>query len=197
MTEELPPPPAGNNPKWMTAYPTFNQRLFAGVLDVGLLFFLLQDLFYYIGRLLYRDATPLQRDGEPPEIALRHVGERFFNPDFFIPWLLNNVVQVGMIGILIIGCWISFQTTPGKWILGMKLADSETYEAPTLGQCIRRYLGYLVSLPVVFAGLIAMNFNHRKRAWHDLIGGTVVIYFREPNPFKYFWGRYKAWEKEL
>jgi uncharacterized RDD family membrane protein YckC len=56
-----------------------------------------------------------------------------------------------------------------------RVVDAVTGKAPTIGQCIGRYLGYIVSTVPLGLGLIWVAFDARKQGWHDKLAGTVVI----------------------
>ena len=85
-----------------------------------------------------------------------------------------------MVIILAFACWIYFQTTPGKYILGLKIVDQETLQKPTTKQLIIRAISVLLSVITLGIGYLALIFDKRKRTWHDRIAGTMVI-----NPKKY------------
>ncbi len=39
----------------------------------------------------------------------------------------------------------------------------------------KRFVGLLVSFACLYAGVIWVAFEERKRGWHDMFGGTVVV----------------------
>ncbi|MGA7985503.1 MAG: RDD family protein [Burkholderiales bacterium] len=39
-----------------------------------------------------------------------------------------------------------------------------------------RFLGYFVSIVPLGLGFLWIAFDRKKRGWHDLIAGTVVVY---------------------
>jgi uncharacterized RDD family membrane protein YckC len=47
--------------------------------------------------------------------------------------------------------------------------------APTTGQCIRRALGFILSLATLGLGLLYALFDAEGRAAHDHLSGTIVI----------------------
>lgn len=73
-------------------------------------------------------------------------------------------------------CWMRFLGTPGKLILNTQIVDAKTLGPLTIGQSVLRYLGYFVSLFVCFIGFIWVGIDPKKRGFHDLIAGSVVIY---------------------
>jgi uncharacterized RDD family membrane protein YckC len=68
-----------------------------------------------------------------------------------------------------------FKATPGKMAVGCEIVNAKTGEKLGIGRSIVRYLGYFVSTLPLGLGFLWVVFNKRKRGWHDLIAGTVVI----------------------
>ena len=87
--------------------------------------------------------------------------------DFFISYIFPAMV--------IILFWIIKQTTPGKMVFSAKIVDAKTGHPPSVGQCIGRYLSYLLSAIPFFAGMVWVAFDGRKQGWHDKLAGTVVV----------------------
>ena len=89
-------------------------------------------------------------------------------------------VQLGpvMAPLLVVGFWIAKAATPGKMILGLRIIDSRTGSAPSVWQCIGRYLMAVVSIACAGIGYLWIAIDARKQAWHDKIVGTVVIHAR-------------------
>ena len=92
---------------------------------------------------------------------------------------VNSVVDVVMSYVFptvaVIWLWHRFGSTPGKMLFGARIVDATTGDAPSTGQLVGRYFGYLVSSLPLGAGLIWVAFDARKQAWHDKLAGTVVI----------------------
>jgi uncharacterized RDD family membrane protein YckC len=86
-------------------------------------------------------------------------------------------VQLGpiMAPLLVIGFWIAKAATPGKMILGLRIIDSRTGRAPSVWQCVGRYVIALVSVACAGLGYFWIPLDARKQAWHDKVVGTVVI----------------------
>jgi uncharacterized RDD family membrane protein YckC len=66
--------------------------------------------------------------------------------------------------------------TPGKKMLGIHVVDAKTYKEMTNKQAIIRYIGYIVSTIPLAMGFVMVGFRKDKRALHDLLADTVVIY---------------------
>jgi uncharacterized RDD family membrane protein YckC len=71
--------------------------------------------------------------------------------------------------------WTGNGRTPGMWLLGVQVVGQEGSRAGT-----RRGLVRTVAFPLSFIllglGFISILFEHDRRALHDLIAGTAVIY---------------------
>ncbi len=66
--------------------------------------------------------------------------------------------------------------TPGKRLLGIHVVDAKSLGEINNKQAIIRYIGYIVSsLPLGF-GFLMVAFHKEKRALHDILADTVVIY---------------------
>ena len=77
--------------------------------------------------------------------------------------------------VLVIALWSTRNTTPGKMAIGAKIVDAKTGKAPSLGQYIGRYAGYFLAFLPLGLGLLWVGFDRKKRGWHDMLSGTVVV----------------------
>src|SRR5437868_13053022 len=59
-------------------------------------------------------------------------------PAYYLTWY-------GLPAIVVIAFWSARHATPGKMLIGAKIVDAHTGEAPSLKQHIIRYLGYFIS----------------------------------------------------
>jgi len=94
--------------------------------------------------------------------------------DFFISWVLPAVA--------IIWLWVENGQTPGKMAIGARVVDAATGRNLTIGQAALRYVGYFVSMVVIFLGYIWVGLDPKKQGWHDHLAGTVVIRKRDRRP---------------
>ena len=108
---------------------------------------------------------------------------------------LIDVSLLGIVGIVLssalgavgqaIGVLIFIAYFTGLWRLkgqtiGMMLVDLHVVRNAdggriTWGNAALRFVGLLVGFACVYIGVIWVAFDSRKRAWHDRIGGTVVV----------------------
>ena len=68
--------------------------------------------------------------------------------------------------------------TPGKKFVHIKIVDAKSFKDITNKQAITRSLGYIPSM-FFFIGFLMVAFRKDKRALHDLLAGTAVIYDEE------------------
>ena len=83
----------------------------------------------------------------------------------------------GLVLLLTLLFWKKFEgTTPGKKYVGIKIVDAKTLQNISTKQAITRSFGYIVSAIPFFVGFLFPLFRADKRALHDMIADTVVIY---------------------
>lgn len=71
--------------------------------------------------------------------------------------------------------WFWRQATPGKMAISARIVDAKTGLPPSRGQLVGRYCAYYLSLLPLGLGMLWVAFDSKKRGWHDLLAGTVVI----------------------
>jgi uncharacterized RDD family membrane protein YckC len=71
--------------------------------------------------------------------------------------------------------WQKSGQTPGMKLMGVKVVRDADGGPIGWGPAILRLIGYYVSAAVFYIGYIWIFIDKRKRGWHDLIAGTVVI----------------------
>jgi uncharacterized RDD family membrane protein YckC len=88
--------------------------------------------------------------------------------------LFDFLVQGLLPALAVIVFWRYRGATPGKMLISARIADAETFGAPSTGKLIGRYFAYIVSC-IFMLGFIWIAFDKRKQGWHDKLAGTVVI----------------------
>ena len=71
--------------------------------------------------------------------------------------------------------WARSGQTPGMKMMSIRVVRDRDGGPVTGGQAILRLIGYWVSGFVFYLGYIWIFIDKRKRGWHDLIAGTVVV----------------------
>jgi uncharacterized RDD family membrane protein YckC len=102
-------------------------------------------------------------------------------PDIAVS-VLPMVFATRFLGFVLSGAyfawfWIQYGATPGKMAFGLKVVNPDG--APlSIGQAIGRYLGMLLSGLIIGIGFIMAGFDDQKRALHDRLVNTRVIYMK-------------------
>jgi uncharacterized RDD family membrane protein YckC len=71
--------------------------------------------------------------------------------------------------------WSRDGATPGMKMMGLLLVRDQDGGPIGGGQAILRLVGYAVSGMVFYLGYVWILVDKRRRGWHDLIAGTVMI----------------------
>jgi uncharacterized RDD family membrane protein YckC len=66
--------------------------------------------------------------------------------------------------------------TPGKHLVGITVVDAKSFGEITNAQAVIRTIGYIASTLMLLMGFLMVAFREDKRALHDLMAGTAVIY---------------------
>lgn len=93
-----------------------------------------------------------------------------------LPLLQQMLMQNAVLLLVYVFFWVKFFATPAKLILGLQIVDANTLGALSIARSIVRYLGYFVALLPFGLGFIWVGLDAKKRGFHDLMAGSVVIY---------------------
>lgn len=86
--------------------------------------------------------------------------------------LFNYLLPLAIVLIF----WFYRSATPGKMLLKAKIVDEDSLGKPQAWQWVVRYLGYYVSMLVLFMGFFWVGWDPRKQGFHDKLARTVVVY---------------------
>lgn len=90
------------------------------------------------------------------------------------------IVVVG-IGYYLVG-WTLVGQTVGKFVMGVRVVNVQG-EPISMRAAIVRYFGYYLSALAFFFGFLWSLVDDERRAWHDHLARTMVIYaWPEPKP---------------
>jgi uncharacterized RDD family membrane protein YckC len=89
-----------------------------------------------------------------------------------VGWIALPFVAIGYMPYL----WWKRGATFGQSALGLRVVREVDGGPIDGGQAAIRFIGIIVSAWVLYIGLIWVAFEPRKRGWHDMMAGTVVIY---------------------
>jgi uncharacterized RDD family membrane protein YckC len=71
--------------------------------------------------------------------------------------------------------WVRSGRTPGMRLFHLRVVRDRDGGPISWGTALLRLIGYWVSAFVFYIGFVWILFDERRRGWHDLIAGTVVI----------------------
>lgn len=142
--------------------------------------------------LLFLPVTIFNLFFMPTEFDAEAMAE-FYSPtgllNTYILWPLAYAVSFLVVEALVIA---QFGTTPGKWIMGIRLCDSEDGENPSLMTSLQRSFwsmlrgqGMTIQVLWVIAGILAYNrlTKHGATSWDE--GAGVVYQTTSVNPLNW------------
>ncbi len=77
-----------------------------------------------------------------------------------------------------VGLWVFAGQTPGKALMGVRVISVDGGRI-TIRQALIRLGGYWLSAVILFLGYLRVLVDERRRALHDKLAGTLVIYSRD------------------
>ncbi len=91
-----------------------------------------------------------------------------------------SVAVMALIGVAIIvgypvGFWVLFGQTPGKLLLGVRIARRDG-QPMTIRRALLRYVGYWISLIPLGLGFWWVLVDDQRQCWHDKLARTDVVY---------------------
>jgi uncharacterized RDD family membrane protein YckC len=89
-----------------------------------------------------------------------------------------NAVSTLLGLVYFIGFWAWRGQTPGMIPFRLRVIRASDGSKPDWVVGLLRYVGLIISLVVLFIGVIWAAFDSRKQGWHDKIAGTLVV--RDP-----------------
>ncbi len=143
-------------------------------------------------------AGPVEPVGPAPGVAYGGAGERLlaYIIDGLLVFVANIVLAiVGVLMIIVMPVvgllfflalfvvdiayfpyfWKTRGQTPGMRQFQLYVVRDRDGGPITSGQAVLRLIGYWIDGVVFYLGFIWILIDSRKRGWHDLIAGTVVI----------------------
>lgn len=79
-------------------------------------------------------------------------------------------------GLYLVIFWRISGQTPGKWLMGLKVVSVDGRRL-SIARASLRFVGYLASALPFYAGFLWI-LGPERRAWHDRLARTQVIYVR-------------------
>jgi uncharacterized RDD family membrane protein YckC/DNA-binding transcriptional regulator YdaS (Cro superfamily) len=90
--------------------------------------------------------------------------------------IVLGVLGVLLAGAIIVAFWSLVGQTPGMRFLAIRVTDEGGGGHIAPRTAIRRLLGVIVSLVPLGLGFLAILRDPKRRAWHDRMTGTEVVY---------------------
>ena len=69
----------------------------------------------------------------------------------------------------------AISTTPGKWVLRLRVVDARSGERLRPAQAVFRSFAYVISALPLCLGFLAIGWHPRKQGWHDRLARTAVV----------------------
>ncbi|MGE5397731.1 MAG: RDD family protein [Chitinophagales bacterium] len=127
---------------------------------------LIDGFFLKISTAIIGVIAGIAIDGSPDSTWMPNNSEDFTPFDLItlvIYWLYFTLMESS-----------TFQATPGKMALGIKVTDLEGNQI-SFARANGRYWSKLISTIILLIGYIMAGFTEKKQALHDLIAKTLVI----------------------
>ncbi|MCX7981521.1 MAG: RDD family protein [Syntrophales bacterium] len=145
-------------------YGGFGRRFIAGIIDQLILFLI---FLVYLAVILVAGWAGLQAVpfDMSPEMLMKYGADIFSLFHFWclLTWLAYFTCFHGWVG-----------KTPGKMLLGIKVSLVSGRELG-ISVSFLRTAGYFLSAVFFFLGFFWIIVDRKKRGWHDLIAGTIVV----------------------
>ena len=74
-----------------------------------------------------------------------------------------------------VGFWTLTGQTPGMAVLGLRVLRADGGKVGLL-VAMKRFMGFMLSVSTLGIGFLMVLVTERRRALHDLLAGTVVVY---------------------
>lgn len=113
-------------------------------------------------------------------VQIERIFETFLPTDLSLGGAYVFAIPV-IIGAYYVGLWALTGATIGKWLIGLRIVGADG-SPPTIGRSLIRFIGYGLSAIVFFLGYIWVLFDDERRAWHDELAGTWVVYDFQRRP---------------
>lgn len=183
--------PFGLSPKRQHEGPHYADiytRAMAAGIDMGILFYTMNDAFQIVSAKIFAGTDVAMFQNIQAGIPLGELLRRMWESHFLMLWLINSVFQLTIMGMVVVACQVLFATTPGKWIMGIKIVRAKTLEPIAAWRYMLRLMAYAVAILPAMIGIFWISFNREHRGWHDFIAGTAVLNMRPPG---WYWGKVK------
>jgi len=161
-------------------YAGFNRRMLAATIDSVLLLFFVPVIESVFNALYGPMPVPIEelvlrlRD-VPQEAQMSVFLQAAAETGALRHWLVHGFWQFMVAASLSGFCWHYWAATPGKMLVGIRIADAATEGPVSTRQIILRLFGYIVSTVPLCIGFFWIGLDKRRQSWHDKLAHTVVL----------------------
>ena len=149
---------------WIRFVASFLDTLFLA-LPVGIMIYFLSDGAWF-DFAQYQQNLQMAMSANPN--ALQN------QPQTSLQWELLFELTVLVVTMVFWKQWRG--ATPGKKFVHIKVVDAKSFGEIDNKQALTRSLGYIPSTFLLGIGFLMVAFRKDKRALHDLLAGTAVVY---------------------
>ena len=150
-------------------------RCVAGAIDLTCIYFLFNSIFQSLTGRIYSHTNVALLANTKSGASYLQIAQSLWESGFVKLWLVNAAFQLLLIGSFLIACQTLFRSTPGKWVMGLKILRAKTLQPIPTWRYILRYIAYIPATVFFMIGILWITFNKERRGLHDYIAGTVVI----------------------
>ncbi len=151
-------------------------RTVAACIDLGILALILSDAFRLMTAATYRSVDRGMFEQAMQSNSASEGIHLLIQSNALHVMAVNSALQLFMIGIVLISVQWLWGTTPGKWLMDLRVKHAVTHEPPSRLQIVLRFLAYIPACAPLMLGVLWASFNKKRRGWHDYIARTVVIH---------------------
>lgn len=160
---------------------SFNARMAASIIDLGLLLLMLMPLSSLLSFVIFGEdainSVLKEVAGTNGVTDADALYKKLAEKHFFSRYIILNLITLGFTMVYCLVFWIKCDASPGKWLLGLRIVDVKTGMSPSVKQYIVRMLSYFLSALPLMIGFMMINYTKTHQGLHDRIAGTYVIHF--------------------
>src|SRR5438094_2995464 len=97
------------------------------------------------------------------------------HPQTIEPSIVGPSAVLSLLYFSLFWSWMGGGQTVGMRFLGLQVVGTDG-QPIGYGTALIRWLGLVVSLSLLFVGVIWVAFDPKKQGWHDRLANTYVIY---------------------
>jgi len=153
-------------------YAGFWIRFLASFLDTLFLALPVAIIIYFLSDGNWFDFTQYQQNIQMAMSGNTHALDT--QPKTSLKWELLFELAVLFVTLIFWKKWRG--ATPGKKYVHIKIVDAKTFEDITNTQALTRSFGYIASTFAFLLGFFMVALRKDKRALHDILAGTAVVY---------------------